>query len=335
LAALVGMVGLAFGVSAPTAQAEVSEIRIAQQYGINYLPLMVMEDRQLIEAHAKRLGLGELKVTWSKMSSGAAMNDALLSGSLDIASGGVGPIVTLWAKTSSLPPGQQVKGIAALDSMPVVLNTRNPRIKSVKDFTDKDKIALPAVKVSIQAVTLQMAAADAFGEQHYAKLDPITVSMSHPDGMVALVNARSEVNAHFTGPPFSELEVRHPGIHTVVHSYKLLGGMTTSTLAWTTGRFHDENPKVYQAFLAALKDAVDIIDKDKRDAAKLYLRMTKSKESLESIESILSDPDIKYTLTPMNVLKYAAFMHKVGSIKVNPVAWTQMFFPEIHDLKGS
>jgi NitT/TauT family transport system substrate-binding protein len=111
--------------------------------------------------------------------------------------------------------------------------------------------------------------------------------------------------------------------------------MTTSTLAWTTGRFHDENPKVYQAFLAALKDAVDIIDKDKRDAAKLYLRMTKSKESLESIESILSDPDIKYTLTPMNVLKYAAFMHKVGSIKVNPVAWTQMFFPEIHDLKGS
>jgi len=334
-ATLAGLLTLGFGLSTGTAVAEVGEIRIAQQYGINYLPLMVMEDRHLIEVQARRLGLGDLKVTWSKMSSGAAMNDALLSGSLDIASGGVGPIVTLWAKTSALPPGQQVKGIAALDSMPVVLNTRNPRVKTVKDFTDEDKIALPAVKVSIQAVTLQMAAAKAFGEQNYAKLDPLTVSMSHPDGMIALLNSRSEVDSHFTGPPFSELETRHPGIHTVVHSYKLMEGMTTSTLAWTTGRFHDENPKVYQAFVAALKDAVTIIDKDKRAAADLYLRMTKGKESVETMESILSDPDIQYTLTPMKVLDYATFMHKVGSIKVQPSSWADMFFPEIHDLKGS
>lgn len=334
-AALVGLVGLGFALSATTARAEVGEIRIAQQYGINYLPLMVMEDRHLIEAQARRLGLGDLKVTWSKMSSGAAMNDALLSGSLDIASGGVGPMVTLWAKTSTLPPAQQVKGIAALDSMPVVLNTRNPRIKRVEDFTDNDKIALPAVKVSIQAVTLQMAAAKAFGDGNHAKLDAITVSMSHPDGMIALLNPRSEVDAHFTGPPFSELEVREPGVHTVVHSYQLLGGMTTSTLAWTTGRFHDENPKVYRAFLAALTDAVGIIEKDKRDAATLYLRMTRSKESVETMESILSDPDIKYTLTPMKVLDYAAFMHKVGSIKAQPGAWTGMFFREIHELPGS
>ena len=332
---LVAVTGLGFALAATTAAAEVGAIRIAQQYGINYLPLMVMEDRHLIEAQAKRLGLGKLDVAWSKMSSGAAMNDALLSGSLDIASGGVGPIVTLWAKTSTLPAAQQVKGIAALDSMPVVLNTRNPRIKRIEDFTDQDKIALPAVKVSIQAVTLQMAVAKAFGAQNHAKLDPITVSMSHPDGMIALLNPRSEVDAHFTGPPFSELEVRQPGIHTVVHSYKLLGGMTTSTVAWTTARFHDQNPKVYRAFLAALEEAVSIIDKDKRAAAQLYLRMTKSKESLETMESILSDPDIEYTLTPMNVLKYATFMHDVGSIKANPSAWTDMFFPEIHQLHGS
>jgi len=334
-ATLLGLAALGFALLTTTVSAEVGEIRIAQQYGINYLPLMVMEDRRLIEAQAKRLGLGDVKVMWSKMSSGAAMNDALLSGSLDIASGGVGPIVTLWAKTSSLPPSQQVKAIAALDSMPVVLNTRNPRIKRVEDFTDEDKIALPAVKVSIQAVTLQMAAAKAFGEQHYAKLDPITVGMSHPDGMVALLNPRSEVDSHFTGPPFSELEARHPGIHTVVHSYTLMGGMTTSTIAWTTGRFHDENPTLYRAFLAALKDAVDSIDKDKRTAAELYLRMTNGKESIDAMESILSDPDIKYTLTPMKVLDYATFMHKVGSIKVQPRSWADMFFPEIHDLKGS
>ena len=332
---LVGIVGLEWALSAGVAHAEVTEIRIAQQYGINYLPLMVMEDRHLIEAEARRMGLGELKVTWSKMSSGAAMNDALLAGDLDIASGGVGPIVTLWAKTAALPAPRQVKGIAALDSMPVVLNTRDPRIKSVKDFTDKDKIALPAVKVSIQAVTLQMAAAKAFGKEHYAKLDPLCVSMSHPDGMIALLSGHSEVDSHFTGPPFSELELQHPGIHTVVHSYQVLGGMTTSTIAWTTGRFHDENPKVYKAFLAALGEAVAAIDTDKHAAAELYLRMTGGKESVEQMQTILSDPDIKFTLTPMNVLKYAAFMHDVGSIKTNPGSWSEMFFPEIHHLPGS
>ena len=335
LATLVIVATLGLTGATGTARAEVNEVRIAQQYGINYLPLIVMEDRHLVEAQARRLGLGALKVTWSKMSSGAAMNDALLSGSLDIASGGVGPIVTLWAKTSTLPSGQRVKGIAALDSMPVVLNTRNPNVKSVKDFTDRDKIALPAVKVSIQAVTLQMAAAKAFGEENHAKLDSITVSMSHPDGMIALLNEHSDIDSHFTGPPFSELELSHPGIHTVVHSYQVLGGMTTSTIAWTTAGFHDHNPKVYQAFLAALEEAVAFIEKDKRAAAEVYLRMTKGKESIETMKSILSDPDIKYTLTPMKVTDYARFMYKVGSTKLNPASWKDMFFPEIHDLPGS
>lgn len=334
-AMLVGMVGAALFAAAAPSRAEVSELRIAQQYGINYLPLMVMEDRHLIEAQAKRAGLGDVNVTWSKMASGAAMNDGLLSGSLDIASGGVGPIITLWAKTSTMGAAQQIKGIASLDSMPVVLNTRNPRIKSVKDFTESDKIALPAVKVSIQAVTLQMAVAKAFGDASYARLDPYTVGMSHPDGMVALLNEHSEVDAHFTGPPFSELEVRHPGVHTVVHSYALMGGMTTSTVAWTTGRFHDQNPKLYKAFLAALAEAVDIINKDKRAAAELYLRMTHGKESVDTMQAILADPDILYTLTPMKMTDYAAFMYKVGSIKVNPASWSDMFFPEIHHLKGS
>jgi NitT/TauT family transport system substrate-binding protein len=320
---------------AKTAHAEVSEVRVAQQYGINYLQLMVMEDRKLIEAQAKRLGLGELRVTWPKMSSGAAMNDALLSGNLEIVSGGVGPMVTLWAKTAKLEGGLEVKSIAAMNSMPVVLTTRDPNIKTVKDFTEKDKIALPAVKVSIQAVTLQMAAAKAFGKANYAKLDPITVSMSHPDGMIALVGGRSEINAHFTGPPFSELELQSPGVHTVVHSYDLLGGMTTSTLVWTTSKFRQENPKTFAAFLAALKEATDIINQDKRAAAELYQRMTKGKETVENTEKILADPDIEYTLTPMNVVKYADFMYDVGSTKVKPASWKDMFFPEIHSLGGS
>ncbi|MEO6749884.1 MAG: ABC transporter substrate-binding protein [Casimicrobiaceae bacterium] len=332
LASFVALVGAALIAATPPAHAEVTEIRIAQQYGINYLTLMVMEDRKLVETEAKRMGLGDVTVSWPKMSSGAAMNDALLSGNLEVASGGVGPIVVLWAKSRD---NLGVRAISALNSMPVVLNTRNPAIKSLKDFTSADKIALPAVKVSIQAVTLQMAAAQAFGPTNYDKLDSLTVAMSHPDGMIALIGGQSEVDAHFTGPPFSELEAQKPGIHTVVNSYQVLGGKTTSTLAWCTSKFRRENPKTFAAILAAIKDATDIINADKHAAAVLYLRMTGSKQSVESLQAILADPDIEYTLTPQKIKQYADFMQQVGSIKVKPDSWKDLFFPEIYDLPGS
>jgi NitT/TauT family transport system substrate-binding protein len=332
LAACAALVAATVIGAAPSARAEVSEIRIAQQYGINYLTLIVMEDRKLVEAQARRLGLGDVKVSWPKMSSGAAMNDALLSGNLEVASGGVGPIIVLWDKSRD---NLGVRAISSLNSMPVVLNTRNPAIKSLKDFTPADKIALPAVKVSIQAVTLQMAAAQAFGPANYAKLDPLTVAMSHPDGMIALLGGQSEVDAHFTGPPFSELEAQKPGIHTVLSSYDVLGGKTTSTMVWCTSKFRHDNPKAFAAILAAIKEATGIINADKRAAAELYLRMTGAKQSVDSLVAILADPDIEYTLTPQKVKQYADFMQQVGSIKVKPDSWKDMFFPEIYDLPGS
>ena len=161
-----------------------AEIKVAQQYGISYLPLMLMEEQKLIEKHAKAAGV-DVKVGWAKFAGGNVMNDALLSNSLQFASGGVGPLVTMWAQTKG---NLDVKAVSAINSMPLYLNTRNPNVKTIKDFTEKDKIALPAVKVSIQAVTLQMAAEKAFGEGQQDKLDALTVSMSHPDAQTALLS---------------------------------------------------------------------------------------------------------------------------------------------------
>ena len=99
-----------------------SEINVAQQYGIGYLPLMLMEEQKLIEKHAKAAGV-DVKVDWAKFAGGNVMNDALLSNSLQFASGGVGPFVTLWAQTRG---NLDVKAVAAINSMPLYLNTRNP-----------------------------------------------------------------------------------------------------------------------------------------------------------------------------------------------------------------
>lgn len=322
---------LAFG-SLGAARAEVSEVRIAQQFGIGYLPLMYMEHNKLLEKHAKAAGAGDVSVSWAKFAGGNVMNEALLSGSLHFASGGVGPLVTLWAKTKG---NLDVRGVAAMNSMPLYLNTRNPSVKSIRDFTDKDKIALPAVKVSIQAVTLQMAAAKEFGDDNYGKLDKLTVSMKHPDGAAALLSGASEITGHFTAPPFQYQELERPGIRTVVNSFDVLGGPATFNVVWTTAKFREENPGIYAAFLKAFQEAIDTINKDKNAAADNYVEWAKYKGPKEDILKILNDSLVKFTTTPNNTTKYSDFLHKIGSIKVKADSWKEMFFPEVHSLPGS
>jgi len=313
-------------------RAEVSEVTIAQQYGMAYLQFLVMQRDNLIVKHAKAAGLGNVKVTWHKFSASNIMYDAVLSDDLQIASGGLTPLITIWARTRD---NYKAHGLAAMNSMPLLLNTRDPNVKTIKDFTSKSRIALPAVKVSQQAITLQMAAAQAFGDADFARLDPLTVSMSHPDGMQALLSGASEVTAHLTSPPFEYQELADPKIHSVMNSYDVAGGPTTFTVLWCTGKFRDENPKTYAAVLAAFREATDIVNKDKRAAAELYVEMEHPKLTVDQVYKMLTSPGIDYTLTPSGVMKYAEFMYAHGLIKVKPTSWKDVFFPEVHDLPGS
>jgi NitT/TauT family transport system substrate-binding protein len=321
----------ALALLSPAVSAELAEINVAQQYGIGYLPLMLMEEQKLIEKHAKAAGL-DVKVGWAKFAGGNVMNDALLSNSLQFASGGVGPFVTLWSRTKG---NLDVKAVSAINSMPLYLNTRNPNVKTIKDFTEKDRIALPAVKVSIQAVTLQMAAEKAFGEGQHGKLDALTVTLSHPDAQIALLSGASEITAHFSSPPFQYQQLEKPGIRTVLSSYDVLGGPATFNVVWTTSKFRNDNPKLYDAFVKALDEATASINRDKKAAAEAYLRISKDKDTLNNILAMLNDPAIVFTTTPQNVMKYVDFMAKTGSIKGKPDSWKDLFFPNIHGAAGS
>lgn len=314
-----------------TALAEVSQVRVAQQFGVNYLPLIVIKRHKLIEKHLEKVGLGKVQVHWLQVGSGAAMNEALLSGNLDFASGGVGPLLKLWDKTKG---NIGVRGVASLGSMPLYLNTINPAVKSVKDFSEKDKIALPAVRVSIQAVVLQMASAQAFGEENYDKLDKLTVSMKHPDAMAALLGG-TEITAHFANSPFQEQELQDERVRRVLSSYSVLGAPHTLNSVYTTSKFRDANPNTYKAVLEALKEAMEIINRDKRAAAQLYVEEERSKLSTEFVYGILSGPDFIVTPRPDGIMKFGEFLHRTGGIKNRPSSWKEVYFPEIHDLPGS
>jgi NitT/TauT family transport system substrate-binding protein len=315
-------------VLATSARAEVSEVRIAQEFGISYLPLTVMHHEKLLEKAAAKAGMPGLKVSWTQFGAGNAMNDALLSGSLDFPSGGVGPLLTIWSRT-----GGRVRALAALNSMPLDLVTTDPKVKTIKDFTDADKIALPAVKVSIQAVTLEMAAAQAFGTDHYNQLDRLTVSMKHPDALEALLSPHSEITAHFGSAPFQYLELENPRVHRVLSSYDVLGGPHTFNVVWTTQKFHDANPKICAAFLAALDQAMALIKNHPKQAAAIYIAEENSKLAPAFVEKMIRDPENIFTTTPQRVMKYAAFMHSVGTIDKMPKSWKDLFFPEI-DAQG-
>ena len=231
-------------------QAEQNELRIAKQYGLGYLQMMVMEDQKIVEKNAKAAGLGDVKVTWATFRSSDVMNDALLSGSVDFVCLGIPGIATIWGKTKG---GMEVKAASGFNFLPLQLNTRSPEHQvASRDLTDKDKIALPAVKVSMQAILLQMAAAQAFGDANYAKLDALTVSMAHPDAMATFLSGAGEINNHFTSPPFIQKELEKPGISKVINSVDVLGGPISFNVVATTSKFYSENPKLYAVFMKSL-----------------------------------------------------------------------------------
>ena len=315
------------------AAAQVPEIRLAKQFSMGYLQLNVMEHRQLIEKHAKALGIPEVKVIWQTFNGPAAINDALLSGQIDIGSGGVPGLLVVWSKSKGTP--QEIRGISALSSQPVLLNTRDPSIGTIKDFKPTDRIAVPAVKVSVQAILLQMEAAKVFGEKEFTKLDTQTVSMTPPDATVALLGGKSEITAVFSVPPFQQQQLEHVGIHTVLNSFDVMGGSSSFTVAWTTAKFRDSNPPLYKALIAALKEATDIINKDKAAAGQLWIEDSKSKLTPEMVGKIVAGPQVRWTLTPEHTMKFADFMAEVGTLKNKATSWKDYFFPEIYDLNGS
>ncbi len=317
--------------AAGAAEAQTRTVRIAKQFGISYLPLTIMEANKLLEAHGKRLGL-DIATEWVQFTAGTPMNEALISGNLDFASGGVGPLLTIWGRTRS---NIGVKGVAALNAMPIWLNTINPNVKSLKDFTEKDRIALPAVRTSIQAVTLQMAAEKVFGPGQHTKLDPLTVSMGHPDGFAAMMSGKSEITAHFTSAPFMYDELADPRVRKVLDSYEVLGGPHTFNLVWTTGRYYKDNPEVVRAFVAALDESMKRIAADPAGAAALWVRSEGSKLSPAEAERMIRLPENEWTMTPKKVMAYADFMSRVGLIPAKPASWQELFFEEIHMLPGS
>jgi sulfonate transport system substrate-binding protein len=325
------LLALALLLAAAPARAEVSELKITKQPGLLFAPMLLMERDKLVEKHAKDAGVPDLKASWLTVMSGGVNNDALLSGSVNITTSGVTNMLLLWSKTNG-----DVKAIIGVSGLPFKLVTRNANIKTIRDYGPSDRIAVPTVRQSIQAITLGIALQKAYGDDKAnEKLVPNQVQMGHPDALTALLNPQHEVTSHFAASPFQEIELKNPNVHVVLESRDALGGDGHVTLAYTTTKFYQENPKTMQAFFAAYQEAVGMIKSNPRAAAETYLSMVKERATADELVHLLTQPGAIYQAEPVRTMVYAEYMAKAGFIKPTPKSWKDYFFPLLHDRNGS
>lgn len=307
-----------------SARAEVSELKVPLGAGgFGFLPLHMMKKYELIEKEAAKAGL-KITVNWANVGGPSVMNDALLSGSADFISAGPPAFLILWDRTKGKG---DVKGVAAMSTIPMYLNTRADHLKKLDDLKDDDKIAVTAVKVSIPSIIMQMYAKQKYGAADALKFDKYTVSMQHPDAVVAIVSGNKQITAHYASAPFHQRELKEAGVRTIQNTNDVMGGPQTFTMISTTTKFHDANPKVYTAFVAALKQSFDMIKNDKKAAAQVLLESMGGKGwDVDELAKMLDDKDTYYTTRPDGVMKYATFMHDIGSLKNQAASLNDLFF---------
>ena len=325
-------IALMAAIAAPSLAQADQEITISRQPGILYMPIHVIEKQRLIEKHAERLGVPGLTIKWLNFSNGGAQQDALIAGGVDFINTGTGQLLLLWDRTKG-----GVKGVAATTAAPLTLISRDPRIKTLADFGAGDKIAVPTVKVSTQAILLQIAAAKMFGKDQWSHFDPFTVQLGHPDAYIAMKSPGHEVKSHFAAPPFHYYELKNvPDAHVITTSGELIGGPLTQGQFIATTKFAEANPRIIAALLSAAEDAKRYIESDTKGAIEIYREITTDKTPTEDLLALLAQPGMmEWNLYPQGTMKFAAHLNSVGTLKTMPGSWRDYYFSTVHAMPGN
>ncbi|MBI3497746.1 MAG: ABC transporter substrate-binding protein [Proteobacteria bacterium] len=332
--ALVGGMLLASGLAPvrPLAAEEASAIRVGFGYGIGFLPLMIADKLKLLERRAEAAAGRAIPVSYLRFSGSAAMQDAILTGNVEVGGYGVPGLLIAWEKTRGLP--QEIVGLAGITTGALTLVTSNPAVKSVRDFGKNDRIAMPAT-TSPQMYLLQMAAERDLGPDKVDALKPQVVSLPHPEAVNALLS-RTEVTAYFASAPFTQIVLADPKIHAVLTSEDVFGGQASFLVLAATKRFADQNPRLVEAMVAAIDEAAALIASDPMRAAEIYLEAEPTKGvTPELIAKLLKEPGNGFGAEVRGVKRYADFMVRLGQLRAAPADWRAVFLPVLHGREGS
>ncbi len=325
---------MAAGLLAPSlasAQAPLT-VKFVQQRGLLYLPVDMMVSGGILQKEADKLGLGKIDATVTTLSGPGPVTDALLSGAADYGTAALPSLLTLWDKTHGT--ANEVKAVGAVSNGAMVLYTINPNIKTIADFTDKDRIAVPSVRISFNAMMLEMAAEKQWGDPH--KLDHLTVGLGHPDAVAALSAGygSATITSHIAVQPFTDRGLKLPGAHVVADSREVFGGPLTQITLLATKQTRDKNPKLFQAVANALEESIKVANADKRAAAVIWKEANKATESVDELVALLSDPGFEFTAQPHRIAYFAAFLNRIGNMKSKVGDWKELFWETAHHQQG-
>lgn len=310
-------------------------VRFVQQKGLLFLPIDLMLTGGLLQKEADRLGAGRIDGTTLQVNGPGAIADALLSGAADIGTTALPGLISLWEKTRGTP--SEIRALGTMSNGPMTLYTINPKVQSIADFTDEDRIAVPTVKTSFNAIMLQMACEQQWGEAEAERLDRLTLQMGHPDALAAIAAGygKSPITAHISTDPFTSRALKFPGARALLDSHQVFGGFLTQITLIVTRRFKESNPAAFKAVGAALEASIKAANADKAAAVALWKDVQKAGEPVEELVAQVSDPRFAYTSAPQRVQHLAAFLRRRGRLKAQIESWKDLFWETAHHQQGT
>ena len=271
---------------------------IAEQYGLAYAPLAVMQAKNFIEEIDP-----DLTIEWAKAGNTTAIREMMLAGKVDIGFMGIPPFLIARDK------GMEWGIFTGLSQAPVGLVSSNPAIQSLADIQETDRIALPQPG-SIQHILLALAAEREFGDA--ARFDQQLITMKHPDGMSAML-AGQELNLHFTSPPFIFMELAEPGTHLVLSGREAMGGPFTFIIGAVPKRVRDEKAESLAVLKEALQKTMVFMQEEPEETMAILAESYQLEPEL--LKSYLENSELSYTDEIEGLETFIDFMSRNGYLE--------------------
>ena len=332
-AAMATIAGSMSALASPAVRAQAPlSVTFVQQRGLLYLPVDMMVSGGVLQKEADKLGLGKIDASVTTLSGPGPVIDTILSGAADYGTAALPSLVTLWEKTRGR--ASEVRAVGTVSNGAMTLYTINPNIKTFADFTETDRIAVPTVGLSFNAMMLQMAAEQQWKDPH--RLDHLTVSLGHPDAVAALSAGygKAIITAHVGVQPYTEQGLRLPGAHVIADSRQVFGGAITQITLLATKATKEKNPLLFKAVANALEEAIKVANADKHAAAVLWKQAQNAPDSIDSIVHLLDDPGFEFTSQPHRITYFRGFLNRIGSMKTVLGDWKELFWETAYDQKG-
>ena len=241
-------------------------------------------------------------------------------------------MLTLWDKTHGTR--NEVKAVGTVSNGAMVLYTINPNVKTIADFTEQDRIAVPSLRISFNAMMLEMAAEKIWNDPHH--LDHLMVGLGHSDAVAALSAGygRAAITAHVGVQPFTSRGLKLPGARVLADSREVFGGPLTQITLLATQKTKEKNPTMFRAVAKALDESIKVANADKRAAAILWKKAQNAPESVDELVALLDDPGFEFTSEPHRIAYFAAFLNRIGGMKAKVTDWKELFWETAHNRNG-